>query len=453
MSGAFAVARGLWRSAWNEVSGPGVAGVLSRGAASSLVFAGAGQLVGLGATMVLARLLGTVEWGLYSYAWTVINVTVIVTRLGLETVEIRYVAEYRVTREWGRLKGLLAFCDRVVWMVAALVAGLCALVVWVLASRLEPGLAMVLWVSFLVLPPFAILGLRAGTLQGFKRVILARLPEVFIRPLGTALLGGAAFLLSGRLEAVEAMGATLAAMVAAVAFGSWQLARMRPRELAEAEPEELGREWLATGRPLLLVAGMRHLLGHADILLVGMILGTTEAGIYSVASRLSNLVTYGQNAFNNIGAPLIAELHAEGGKSRLQRMVTWASWGSTLFALAAAVVLVVFGKWLLGWYGQDFTGAWRVLVILAAGGLVNAAAGPVGYLLNMTGHQDVNAKILAWVMVANLLLNVPAIHFYGVVGSAITTSVLVAGKNLVTCWVVRHRLGIQSSILGSWERP
>ncbi len=437
----------LPRRLWAAVRGPGLAGVLSRGAASTLFVSGAGQLAGVAAVSLLTQMLGPRHWGFYAYAWTLINVTVLLGRLGLDTAELRYLAEYRVQAAWGRIRALLRFCDRTVLATSAAVAALSALAIALLAPRLERELAATLWVSCLVLPFFGLMGLRGGALQGLRRVVLARIPEVFVRPVATMLLAGLGYLAWGELDAVGAMWATLGAMVLAVLAGSWWLSRHLPGEVKAAAPDPHGREWFRTGLPLLFVSGMRLLLGQADILLVGALIGTTEAGIYTVASRLANLVGYGQNSLNSIGAPLIAELHAQGDAHRLQRVVTLASWGSTLFAFAATLVLAFGGRLILGTlFGHEFVAALPVLVILAAGQLVNAASGPVGYLLNMTGHQDANARILAWTVGLNVALNVPAIHYFGVLGSAVTTGALVAAKNLWTCVIVRRELGIRSSI-------
>jgi O-antigen/teichoic acid export membrane protein len=207
------------------------------------------------------------------------------------------------------------------------------------------------------------------------------------------------------------------------------------------------RSWLRVSLPLLLVAGMRRLLNQTDILLVGALVGTTAAGVYAAASRLSRLITFGHNAGNQIAAPMISELHQQGDHRRLQRLVTLASWGSTLAAGACAAVLVFGGNLLLGLFDPSFRSGYWILLVLAIGQVVNAVTGPVGYLLNMTGHQDVNARILAWVTGLNVVFNLPAILLFGPLGAAIVTSALNGLKNGWTWWVVRRELGINSSVL------
>lgn len=444
---------GWLRAALAEARGQGVAGIFSRGATGTLIVTGAGALVGVGVQMLLARWLGVREWGYFAFCWTLLHLLVLLGKLGFDTAEIRFVAAYRVQQSWPLLAGLLRFGDRVVLAASLAVGAATAAVTLALSGtlgvggRLEPGLTRTLLVSCLVLPWFSLLGLRGSALQGLRRVVLARVPEVVLRPPLTAALAGGLLLAWGQVSAAWVMAATGVAIALCVAVGHGLLERHLPAAVKVAEPEVQGREWMRVSLPLLLVSGMRLLLGQADILLVGMLIGTTEAGIYTAASRLSHLITFGQNAANGIVAPMIAELHAQDEKAKLQRLVTLASWGSTLFALAAALALVLGGKLLLSLFGKEFVGSWTVLAILAAGQVVNAASGPVGYLLNMTGHQDSNARILGWTVGLNVALAVPAILAWGAAGASAATGLMIATKNLWTWWEVRRRLGINSSIV------
>jgi O-antigen/teichoic acid export membrane protein len=262
-------------------------------------------------------------------------------------------------------------------------------------------------------------------------------------------LAGLAHALTSGLTAPAAMAVYLAASAGSVAAAGRLLGRELPAEVATAERQERRREWLTVSAPLFLVAEMRFLLHQTDVLLVGALLGTTQAGIYAAAARLSRLVSYGLQASNAIAAPLISELHTAGDRRGLQRVVTLASWGSTLSSLAFGAVLVAGGGVLLRLFGEEFASGLKVLAILALGQLVNAVTGPVGYLLNMTGHERANARILGWITAANAALSYPAILAWGPVGAAVVTSALVAAKNLWTWWLVRRRLGVDSSVLAS----
>ena len=429
-----------------EARGPGLAAVLGRGALGNLLVSGAGSLLLVATQAVLARLLGVGEYGIYAYALTVAQVLAVPAVLGLDTAAVRYAASYRVEERWGLLRGFFRFAERTALGAAVAVGLAAAAVVWAIGGALSPRLAPTLWVAFAALPAMAVVAVRCGALQGQRRVVLARLPDHVLRPLALAGSAALAWSLAGGLRAGEAMALYLAASVVAAAVAGWLLGRELPAT-ARAEPREARRrEWLRVSAPLFLVAQMRFLLHQTDVLLVGALVGTTEAGIYAAASRLARLVSFGLLAGNSIAAPLISELHTKGDRPGLQRVVTLASWGATVSSLVFAAVLVAGGGFLLRAFGREFAAGATVLAILALGQLVNAATGPVGHLLNMTGHQDANARILGWITVANAALSWPAIVAWGPPGAAAVTSALVAVKNLWTWWVVRRRLGVDSSI-------
>ncbi len=435
---------------WGAARGPGLVGVLSRGAGAGLLTFIAGVLAAMLAQLVLARILGVDGFGVYAYSLSLLALASMVARLGMDTGLVRFAAAYRVGHRWAELRGLLRFADRWVATVGVGLGLAGAGATWLIGDRLDPELRHTLLIACALVPVVALLGLRTGAMQGLRRVAVGRVPELLVRPLFVAVLAFAFHRWVGALTPSMAMVGNFASTLLAVVAGSLLVrwAWPAPPQATTVEPIFHGRQWLRVSLPLLLVTGMRRLLTETDILLVGAMLGTTTAGIYAVASRLSRLIAFGHNAGNMISAPLIAELHSQGEMARLQRMVTLATWGSTLSAAAAALALTALGGWVLRLFGAEFAVGLPILAVLCLGQVVNAATGPVGHLLNMTGLQDTNARILMVVTGLNLLLNYPAIRAFGPLGAAVTTAAMIGLKNGWTWFAVRRSLGINSSIFG-----
>ncbi|MEM9293437.1 MAG: lipopolysaccharide biosynthesis protein [Acidobacteriota bacterium] len=462
--------------------GPGLAAVVLRGASGTYLVSVGGTGLALLLHALLARWLGEAGYGSYAYALNWLLLLGLLARLGLDTAQVRFLAQYRVQQDWAALRGLLRRGDLLAAAAGLALGALGALALALL--EIDAGERRVGWLACLTLAPAAVLGLRKGALQGLRQVVTAQLPEGWVRTLvlmasviavavATGTWGGIVdgtmlgrWLLPRSAEgegssvasAVEAsaspwwaMALYLLATVVALGYGTWALRRGLRRELppkARAEPRRyLTRRWLRVSTPLLLVAGMRQLLNQTDVLLVGAVLGRPEAGLYFIAAKLSQLVSFGLNAANSIAAPLISETHTADQRQELQRVVTLAARLATLAAVVVAVGILVLRRPLLGLFGEGFLAAEPALWWLVAGQLVNAATGPVGQLLNMTGHQDANARILGSITLANLLLNLPAILAFGLPGAAAVTSALIAVKNLWTWWEVRRRLGVSSFLI------
>lgn len=401
--------------------------------------------------LLLARLLGVEAFGVYTYVLSIVTLLFLLSRLGIDAALVRFIAEYRELEDWASLRGILRWSDGWVAATGVAVGAVVALGGWLLSGRMAPEMVQTLVAGALLLPAMALLGLRQRAIQGLMRPALGQIPDQVARPLLTAAFAGAMALLPGvTLGAPQGMWASAFAAILAVVLGTIFLRRQLPLEAKRVRPRYHRQDWLRVSLPLLLVAGMWRVLQQTDILVVGSLLGTTAAGIYGVASRLARLVVLGLVAVNSITAPMVSRVHARQELASLQRLVSFSAWCSLAVCLPGIVLLIVFRGPILGLFGEDFVTAGAVLVILCAGRLVSAVTGPVGWLLNMTDHQGVSARIQTTVTVLNLCLNLPAVLWLGIEGAAAATAFAFILQNLWTWWEVKKRLGIDGSVASSF---
>jgi O-antigen/teichoic acid export membrane protein len=143
---------------------------------------------------------------------------------------------------------------------------------------------------------------------------------------------------------------------------------------------------------------------------------------------------------------MIADLHDRGQRAELQQLVRVAARLIFAATLAFTLVVVALGREILDLFGPEFRAGYIALLILCAGSLVNALAGPVGSLMTMTGQQSTAAVILAVNAAANLVLSAILIPRYGVEGAAVATAVTTAGWNLGMAVAAWKRLGLRATI-------
>jgi O-antigen/teichoic acid export membrane protein len=172
-----------------------------------------------------------------------------------------------------------------------------------------------------------------------------------------------------------------------------------------------------------------------------------QAGLFAVANRIALLLAFGLAAVNAVAAPLISQLHATGEKKELQAMLRLAAKGIALFTLPAALFVLVAGKWLLALFGAEFVAAYEPLCWLVAGQTINALAGSVGFILTMTGHQLVAARIIWVAAIGKLSLNFLLMPTFGALGGAIGSAIMLAFWNIWLWREVRKRLELEPTIL------
>jgi O-antigen/teichoic acid export membrane protein len=410
------------------------------------------RMAGAGLTfllhVVLARHLGAEGYGAFAYALAWLPLLAFLGRGGMDKAAIRFPAAYRAGGEWGALRGFLSFSSRLVFGASLAMALLAGLVLYVVSDRLDPGLLWSLVVAAAALPAATGVQYVGGLLRGLERVRLGVLVPELLRPAAILLAVILAMALLGtEFGAPAAMGAYLAGLVVALVVAvplvaiSWPRHRQRPHRVTRV------REWLGTGAGLAVIAGLQLLLTKTDILLLGALRGTTEAGIYNVGQRFAELMGLALFAVNAVYSPLIAQHHTRGDRDGLQRLVTAAMQLIAWSSLPLAFILTAFGYWLVvGLFGTDYAGAYPVLVILVVGQLANAMAGSVGFLMTMTGHHRQAAVLIGSAAVVNVGLNLGLIPPYGMLGAAVATAATKALWNgLLIVAVVRY-LGVDPTV-------
>ena len=239
---------------------------------------------------------------------------------------------------------------------------------------------------------------------------------------------------------------TIAAAVITGSFVRRQIGGPAPR----AHPR-LQRAWVRFAAVLMFANAFLILLYTLDTILIGALKGTTEAGLYAVASRVAILVLFVMNALQSIGAPLFAEAYAADRQSGLRKVVRTFNFVSVAAALPIALLLVLFAEPVLGTFGGGFRAAFPILQILAGMQVVNVLTGPVGVLMSMTGQQNRLAALLAGGLGVHILLCVFLVPEYGAVGAAWSAFVAHGAWNVVGVFLVRRQLGIDCSVF-DWLR-
>ena len=439
--------KGIVVSYWGRLQGQGVGAVLVRGASGSFGVMLLGAALAFGINILLARVLGVSQYGIYVYALTWINLLSLFCKLGMDTSLLRFVPAYSANEEWSLLRGILGRSVQYVLVTSSLIALLASVVVWYLSASLGTDQAKTLWIAFLILPLLGLIALRSAVLRAYKHVVKAALPESIFQRLIIALLASLFYLYTKQnLQASQVMVFNLLGTLFAFYIGTIWLIKVLPQQLRDTKPSYEGREWIKVSLPLFFMSGMSLILNQTGIIMVGSIMDAEQTGVYAVANRIANLVIFGLIATNAIVAPMISELYSTGQYHKLQRMITLAARGIGAFTIICSIFLVLFGKFVLGLFGEGFVVGYTILIILLAGQMVNALAGSVGFLMTMTGHQNQAAQILGVSAAINIVLNILLIPAMGLIGAAIATATTTTLWNVSMLIYVRRRLNINPTI-------
>jgi len=396
--------------------------------------------------VLLVRILGKEEYGIYSYALSLIFVMIIPAEFGLSNLVVRETAQGISKGNPGTISGVWRWSLRITLLLCVILIVISGVaIIWGVRwfSRLE--IMPFLWA--LSLMPFqALVQLTSAALRGQKHIILGQLPDLLILPGLLAVLFLVLNLTSPDfLTATSSMALRSLSTVIAFAFSALFLLRNTPQFIQTAKPVFQSRRWLSSALPLGLSSGLGMVKSRITILLMGFFVSAGQIGTFQVAVSSAALAGLVLQANNATLAPRFASLYVQGKKQALQRLVTISTRVVLAFNLIITIIFIVFGKQLLSFvFGPDLIEAYPAILIMLTGQLINSFAGSVVFLLNMTGYENDVMKVIGLSSLANAIITLFLTPIWGILGGAIATAVTLIIAQIIMAVLVYKRLSVVS---------
>lgn len=421
-----------------ELRADTVRGTLVRSALGAAGVRVAGTAIAFLASLLYARILGPHDYGRYAYVLAWVALLSVPAGLGLPEFLVREGAKRPQAVTW-----LRRWADSRV-LIGGVAAGiLLAAAAW--APQLATGGRLFLIAA--PLPLFNVLGsVRSALLRARGRVVPSQWPLYIAGPGLVLAVLAALWQWTGHLDAADVVAAMLGMALLVAGVNGYQLHRAVERP---AGPPARAPVRLRSALPFMWLGVLFLINNRTDVIMLGSLRGASEAGIYSVAARAAELVTFFLTAANLVVAPRIASYYHSGEHALLQRLVTGSARRVLLISAPVTLVFVAAAYPLLYYlYGAQYAVGAVALQILGVAQLVNVSAGSVGTILNMTGHERYSALGVAISMVVNVALNGALIPHFGVLGAACATGTSLVVWNLLLWYWVRRLTGVRPTALG-----
>lgn len=403
-------------------------------------------------TIMLARILGPEQLGVYSYTFSIVWLLSIPAQFGLPALAMRETAGGIVQSEFGRISGILIWARVFIICSASAIALLAVLVSAILTDLITPEMRHTFLWGLLLVPLFGFIALDREVLRGLGHVRAAQLANDILRP--TLLIILLLFFSMTSLapsDSTRAMALHVFAAAIALGFGTIILVRARRTLLPGRSPAEYHTQaWLRAIIPLALTAGLQQLLKQIDIAMLGAIGDDfNEVGLYRIAVQGAVILLFLQSALNMPLAPKFAQLHKANDHFTLQLLAVNSARTVALSSMLGATLFVLFGETLIElFFGVPFVSAKQPLIILAMAQVINGSFGSVGLLLNMSGNERKNLVGVSIGLGINIILNGTLIPLYGMHGAAIATAISLITWKAFLWWQVLQELGVNCSVFG-----
>lgn len=407
-----------------------------------VVVRGLALCLAFGLQILLARALGPAGYGIYSLAFSVLLLIIIVALQGHDIGAMRIAAPLIASDASAQLDEYRAAVNKRIWVVGTLIAlGTLLFSFW--AGKMSNEFWQVMILMVLSLPFVARSRFSQGILRAGGKPTQAYLPEGVIPPLFMIPL--IALLAYFSESSVTAVGGIF--LLAAV--GNWLFAIVLERRAVPALSDSVARktshnhpDWKKITAPIYLSALLAVANDKVVFLLLGAMEGEYAAGLYTAASRFMIIAGMIGTTLYLSHASRISVLYGKGDSAGLAAEVGHITRLVIALTLAICIPLMIWAEFFLSLFGSQFAVAVIPFRLLVLATFINVAMGPVGLLLNMSAFERTHTRILAVSLALSVSLGVAFIHIWDVGGAALAVLISTLFWNGALLYVVRKRFGI-----------
>lgn len=407
------------------------------------------QAANLATVLVLARSLGDDAVGVYSQAFALRALLMLICGLGTRVSMTHFVARYHADGDVGALRGATRLGIGVTAALSSLVGFGLVLLAEPIAEGMfdDPSLTGPVRLAGVSLPAFTVMTSALAATQGFKTMRAFAGVGLILDPVARFI--GAAIAVAVGWGVGGAMWGLVVASVLAAAFAVRSLHRYTAR-LGPGAPTYHPRELISfSGYSWLATLALQGLL-WSDVVILGAFVSSADVGVYQVATRVVLLGTMVTPALTASYSPRVAEAWRRGDQQALRsQYLTLTGWTFRL-SLPILMVIIVFPQQILRVFGGAFEDGHTVIWWLVGGAAIDALAAPSGVTLNQANHNRVNMAINVAALVLNVALNLVLIPIHGIDGAAMAWAVSLAVPGIARVIAV-ERLVTHVSTWTPWQ--
>lgn len=390
--------------------------------------------------VILGRLLGPTGLGIFSIIQGLLLGSAIFARYGMDNALMRYIG---MSPESTSIIEYLKMAVKRALIYSVLIAFSGAIVVAISGDDFSPEMQVMLMYLIMAIPAMTGIYLMSGFMKGVGRPAAACLLESGYISLITGILLLIFYLIYGRCELVWTSLSLMIACWLVFLQGAIQvffsITHVRRKVIAPEGADIQG--FLTSSKSFFVMSLAEFMQNVAGVLIAGMLLNTTELGLFKSAERIALIIGFTLMLISAIYPPKFARSFHEGDFEQLKIVSRKSSFIGLCISLPLLLLCLSFPRELLSIFGDEFVQADVYLRILALAQTFNIATAGVGYLLNMTGHERLMRNISVACTLAGLMLFFILIPVLGALGATLALAIVLVLQNSIALISARIRLG------------
>ncbi len=397
--------------------------------------------------LLLARWMGAYQLGIYVYAFSWCIVLSMIVGLGYEAATFRVIGQGLSNKRFDLIKGFILRGQQLMLIAGLVTVIIFGNIVTFSEGLFDPDYKNTLLIALITVPVYLIAVFHESVAHAFSWFAMMIMPSNVFRPTLLLLTVVIAWYTTGSLTSEAVMTYQLTAM-AIIIFFHYLIFKKKVKEtVGDIKANFETRSWIRIGLPQLVPVLYIEFLAELNVILIGFFLPPDQVAIFSIAFRVAMLITFMIFAVDSYFRPKAALLYADQDMHGLQKLTAHSTQLMFWPGLACVIFFIIFGKFILGIFGEEFVAGYVVFALLALSQLITVSIGPVSSLLNVTGHQDYSMMVFGSSLIILIILNLILTPMMGMKGAAIAVVLVTGFWNVWLLILVKKHLRIHPSVL------
>ena len=426
-----------------RLAGPGIA---------SFFIKTLGAFLGYAMMVLLARMMDAANYGLFG---VMLNASVVgntIVAFGLPTLIMRLWPENLVKGKSGSARAAALHGFNIILFVSIIAMVVAAAMDWTGIGTAQLGIKGGAMAIALLSAGGAFADYLSSLLRAQNFTIWSLAPRDIVWRVATPLSCGLLLYFNKNLTAIEAMLVTSAVMFVTMIPQFWKSLHIVRQITRGVKSTSEWRQWRKILMPIWGASILYAMIQQLDVVVVGTMVGSNEAGAYFAAQKTASLLSLTMIAGGLIGAPLMAGAYHGGKIDELRRLLRFLSLAIGASTILGVLILSIIGPHLLALFDEEYRTAYTVLMILSVGFAIDAMAGPSAYLMQMTGLEKPCLVIMAIAYAIVLTLQFIFVPTYGMIAAALSNTAGSMFWSISAVMLLRHYRGVDPSVLSFFKK-
>ncbi len=298
--------------------------------------------------------------------------------------------------------------------------------------------------SYWLIPLFAYMILQSALLQTLKHYFIAAVSKgaaLYFICLVAVYIIGAVYGLLGVYPIIFVIGLSIFVIIT---LQFLVLCISLPKKIKSGESQLDKSKWSNVSVHMMLSSIILSGLQSIDIVMLSILSERDGAvGHFAAIVVLVGVMLVFGSAVNLIVNPQISTGVHEENIDKFQHTLSLTNIIKGVPVVVIYIILIVYGKVFLGFFGQSYVAQYGQMVTLATGYLVWTLLMTATPILLYSGHQKLVVRISGIQLLASIILNFILIPFYGIWGVTITLVITMVSASVISTIMVHRFVNIR----------